>query len=161
MVEASRDRSGSGAKTLNPGTTLSLLDLAALDVKPLTRDPFDFIIVDHFIRPAAFRTVIADFPVIPGPGSHPPAELTITGQFKALMDELEGDAFRAAVERKFDLDLTGRPTMYTVRGFVGDRDGHIHTDSKTKIITVLLYLNEGVGGRWRSPSVAPLERGPR
>ena len=137
---------------MNPGITLSLLDLAAFDDQPLTRDPFDFIIVDNFIPATVFKTVIADFPVIPGPGSHPPAELMIEGQFKALMDELEGDAFRVAVERKFDLDLTGRPTMYTVRGFVGDRDGHIHTDSKTKIITVLLYLNEGWeadGGRLR------------
>jgi Rps23 Pro-64 3,4-dihydroxylase Tpa1-like proline 4-hydroxylase len=35
--------------------------------------------------------------------------------------------------------------MYTVRGYVRERDGAIHTDSKTKIITVLLYMNE----RWQ------------
>ena len=131
---------------------VSTLDIAAFDAVPLTRDPFDFVIVDRFIPPGTFREVIADFPPIPGPGSHPPQELTIKGRFKALMEDLEGPEFRAAVERKFDLDLTGRPTMYTVRGFVGDRDGHIHTDSKTKIITVLLYLNEGWeadGGRLR------------
>ena len=42
--------------------------------------------------------------------------------------------------------------MYTVRGFVRSRDGEIHTDSKTKLITVLLYMNEGWesdGGRLR------------
>ena len=131
---------------------MSILDLAAFDATPLTRDPFDFTIVENFIRPAEFKPVIADFPRIPGPGSHPPAELSIKGRFKAMMDEMEGPAFRAAVERKFDMDLTDRPTMYTVRGFVSDRDGHIHTDSKTKIITVLLYLNEGweeEGGRLR------------
>ena len=68
------------------------------------------------------------------------------------MAELDGPEFRAAIERKFDLDLTGRPTMYTVRGHVRAADGSIHTDSKTKIITVLLYLNEGWesdGGRLR------------
>ena len=32
--------------------------------------------------------------------------------------------------------------MYTVRGFCRARDGKIHTDSKTKIITVLLYMND-------------------
>ena len=32
--------------------------------------------------------------------------------------------------------------MYTVRGFVREKDGSIHTDSETKIITVLLYMNE-------------------
>ncbi len=131
---------------------MSILDLAAFDATPLTRDPFDFTIVENFIRPAEFKPVIADFPRIPGPGSHPPAELSIKGRFRELMAEMEGPAFRAAVEKKFDIDLTGRPTMYTVRGFVSDRDGHIHTDSKTKIITVLLYLNEGweeEGGRLR------------
>jgi len=35
--------------------------------------------------------------------------------------------------------------MYTVRGYVRERDGAIHTDSQTKIITVLLYMNE----RWQ------------
>ena len=153
MVEA---ETALAADRCGPPTFLephvSILDLAAFDATPLTRDPFDFIIVENFIRSAEFKPVIADFPRIPGPGSHPPAELSIKGRFKSLMDELEGPEFRAAVEKKFDLDLDGRPTMYTVRGFVSDRDGHIHTDSKTKIITVLLYLNEGweeEGGRLR------------
>ena len=131
---------------------MSLLDFDAFDNQPLTRDPFEFVIVENFIRPESFRAVVSDFPRVQGPGSHPPSELSIAGQFKGLMDELEGPAFRAAVEKKFSIDLTGRPTMYTVRGFVSDRDGQIHTDSKTKIITVLLYLNEGWeadGGRLR------------
>ena len=50
--------------------------------------------------------------------------------------------FRNAIEEKFNVDLTSRPTMYTVRGFCRARDGKIHTDSKTKIITVLIYMNE-------------------
>jgi Rps23 Pro-64 3,4-dihydroxylase Tpa1-like proline 4-hydroxylase len=39
-----------------------------------------------------------------------------------------------------------------VRGRCSERDGRIHTDSKTKIITVLLYMNpkwEESGGRLR------------
>ena len=60
--------------------------------------------------------------------------------------------FRAALERKFGLDLSASPTMFTVRGVCGADDGQIHTDSKSKIITVLLYLNEAWapdGGRLR------------
>ena len=30
----------------------------------------------------------------------------------------------------------------TLRGYSRKKDGKIHTDSKTKILTVLLYLNE-------------------
>ncbi len=53
-------------------TYVSTLDIAALDATPLTRDPFDFVIVDNFLRAQAFSEVLADFPRIHGPGSHPP-----------------------------------------------------------------------------------------
>ncbi|HEX3524897.1 MAG TPA: 2OG-Fe(II) oxygenase, partial [Stellaceae bacterium] len=46
-----------------------------------------------------------------------------------------------AVEEKFGLDLDSRPTMVTVRGRSDGKDGRIHTDSESKIITLLLYLN--------------------
>ena len=39
-----------------------------------------------------------------------------------------------------------------MRGFTREKDGEIHTDTKSKIITVLLYMNEGwekSGGRLR------------
>ena len=37
--------------------------------------------------------------------------------------------------------------MYSLRGYCRPTDGKIHTDSKDKIITVLLYLNDG----WQQP----------
>jgi hypothetical protein len=124
---------------------MSYCDFAALERTRLERDPFDFIVVPDFLRSENFPSVLADYPEVPGPGSHPPAELDIHGHFRALIDELRGPEFQAAIERKFEIDLSGRPTMYTVRGYVRERDGSIHTDSKTKIITVLLYMNE----RWQ------------
>jgi hypothetical protein len=131
---------------------VTYLDYDALERTPLTTDPYQYVIVPDFVPGARLSEVGADFPNIPGPGSHPPGELEIHGHFKELLDELNGPRFREAVERKFDVDLTGRPTMFTVRGFLRKKDGSIHTDSKTKIITVLLYLNEGWeagGGRLR------------
>jgi SM-20-related protein len=142
-----RSRHPAGAET-----AMTYLDLDAFDRTPLERDPYDHIVVERFIRPDAFAAVSADFPKVPGPGSHPPSELDIHGAFKGLMDELLSDDFRRALETKFDLSLEGRPTMYTVRGFVREKDGQIHTDTKTKIITLLLYMNEGWesdGGRLR------------
>ena len=131
---------------------MTYLDFAALDRTPLDSDPYDHLVIENFILPDAFKKVSADFPTVPGPGSHPPSELGIRGDFKGLMEELNGERFRKAMEAKFDVDLTDRPTMYTVRGFVREKDGEIHTDSKTKILTVLLYMNEGWesdGGRLR------------
>jgi hypothetical protein len=124
---------------------LTYCDFDALEKTPLQREPFEFLVVPEFIKADKFASVIADYPAVPGPGSHPPAELDIHGKFAELMDELLGPQFRVAIERKFGLDLTGRPTMYTVRGFVREKDGSIHTDSTSKIITVLLYMNE----RWQ------------
>jgi len=124
---------------------MTCCDFDALERTPLERDPFDYVVVQDFIRPQKFAAIVADYPAVPGPGSHPPAELKISGEFEALMAELLGEKFRAGIERKFAIDLSGRPTMYTVRGYVREKDGSIHTDSTTKIITVLLYMNE----RWQ------------
>ena len=131
---------------------MSLTDLAKFEATPLETDPYEFAVVPGFVSGDALKAVIADYPEVPGPGSYPPDTLKIGGVFKKLVDELEGPAFRDAVARKFKIDLSGLPTMYTVRGWCRADDGKIHTDSKTKVITVLLYLNEdweAGGGRLR------------
>jgi hypothetical protein len=126
-----------------------MLRLDTLRDTPLERDPFEYVVVRDFIGREKLKEVLADYPQVPGPGSHPPSSLKIAGAFKDLIDEMLDAPFRHAIEQKFDVDLTDRPTMYTVRGFLRTRDGKIHTDSKTKIITVLLYMN---GDSWESSS---------
>src|SRR5436309_2351504 len=111
---------------------MTYCDFEALERTPLERDPFDHVVVPHFLRPEGFAQALADFPEVPGPGSHPPSELDISGHFAGLIEELRGPQFQAMVEAKFGLDLSGRPTMYTVRGFAREKDGSIHTDSQTK-----------------------------
>lgn len=128
------------------------LDYDALARTPLQTEPYDWLMVPRFIRPEVFSEIIADYPTVPGGGSHPPAVLDIHGKFAALMQELDGPRFRGLVEEKLGLDLENRPTMYTVRGFCRQKDGGIHTDSATKIVTVLLYMNQAwdtAGGRLR------------
>jgi SM-20-related protein len=114
-----------------------------IEQTPLEKEPFEYVVVPNCVTAAELRKIGADFPPVLGAGSHPPSELDIKGHFAGLLQELAGAAFRKAVERKFGIDLAQRPTMCTVRGYVQKKDGSIHTDSKTKIITVLLYLNEG------------------
>jgi hypothetical protein len=58
-----------------------------------------------------------------------------------MIKALNGPDFRVAVEKKFSINLEGRPTMFTVRGRCRNSDGKIHTDSESKLITVLLYMN--------------------
>lgn len=117
------------------------LDLAAFRATPLTREPFPFVIIPQFVKPAARAAVNADYPILDSPGSFPVSGLSYGPGFQKLLDELRGPAFRAACEEKFDIDLTGRASMITVRGRCGMRDGNIHTDALTKILTVLIYMN--------------------
>ncbi|MHB1676544.1 MAG: 2OG-Fe(II) oxygenase [Sulfuriferula sp.] len=119
-----------------------MLNLAGFGAVELNKTPFEFLVVPGFIQAQALANIVRDFPVIKQAGSFPADTVQCGPAFSALMRELEGAEFRHAVERKFDLDLTGRPTMITVRGHTDETDGRIHTDSKTKIITVLIYFNE-------------------
>jgi hypothetical protein len=128
------------------------LSYAAIERTPLEKDPFEYVIIPNCVNADGLKQIITDFPAVPGAGSHTPSELEIKGHFAGLLAELEGAKFRNAVEQKFGLDLAQRPTMCTVRGYLQKKDGSIHTDSETKIITVLLYLNQGwdnEGGRLR------------
>jgi len=120
---------------------LSLLDLGRLRASPLRRDPFDFVVVGEFVRPEHLPAVVADFPPLARHGS-----FALNGQhygaaFAQLATELQGDGLRRAIEEKFTIDLAGRPTMITLRGYSDGKDGGIHTDSATKLITLLLYMN--------------------
>jgi hypothetical protein len=137
---------------IDAATATTFLDCVALAATPLVREPFPFVIVPGFLRAAALEAVHADFPRVDRAGSFPVSELSFGEGFRALLAELEGPAMRRTIEQKFAIDLSGRPTMVTVRGRARLADGKIHSDSKTKLITVLLYLNsqwEAPGGRLR------------
>ena len=129
-----------------------ILDLDRLRASPLERDPFDFVIVDNFVRAEHLPSLIADFPSLAGHGSFPLKPEMRGGAFGRLADELEAGALRRAIEEKFAIDLGARPTMITLRGTSDGKDGRIHTDSATKIVTLLLYMNpvwEAPAGRLR------------
>jgi SM-20-related protein len=121
--------------------TLTILDLARLHAAPLHRDPFEFVLVESFLDQGHLPVLVADFPKIRGHGSFPVDNLACGPAFACLAADLTGAALRRAIGQKFDLDLSQRPTLLTVRGKSDGKDGRIHTDSETKIITLLLYLN--------------------
>lgn len=129
-----------------------ILDLEALKRTPLVTDPFPYVIVPGFVCGAARAALARDFPAIAEPGSFPVGDLDFGPAFGDFVAELEGPALRAAFAEKFALDLAGRPTMITVRGHARAADGRIHSDASTKLITVLIYMNESweaEGGRLR------------
>jgi SM-20-related protein len=128
------------------------LELDAFRAQPLSREPFAHLVVPAFVKPHALTGICADYPKVSGRGSFPVRQLAYGPAFETFLAELESDEFRHAFEEKFGLDLVGRPTTTTVRGWCDARDGKIHTDSVGKIITVLIYMNfawQNPGGRLR------------
>jgi len=131
---------------------LSMVDLERFRNTPLTREPFEFLIVPEFVKTAARTSIEKDYPEVARPGSFPLREVTYGPAFAKLIEEMRSDEFREAFEKKFNVDLANRPDMVTVRGRCSEKDGKIHTDSETKIITILIYMNsawESFGGRLR------------
>ena len=131
---------------------LSMLDLERFWNTPLTRKPFEFLIVPEFVKAGARTAIENDYPEVARPGSFPLREVTYGPAFATFIEEMRSAEFREAFEQKFNVDLTNRPDMITVRGRCSEKDGKIHTDSETKIITILIYMNsawESSGGQLR------------
>ena len=121
---------------------MSLLDLDRLRESPLNHDPFEFVVVEDFLVQDSVPALIGAFPAITGHGSYPLSALRCVPLFAQLAAELEGGEMRAAIADKFAINLAGRPTMITLRGHSDGKDGGIHTDSASKLITVLIYMNK-------------------
>jgi len=139
-------------ETVNTEVSGPILDFEKLSSTSLRTHPFEYVVVSNFIRPEWEDRLIAAFPQIEKGGSFPLSTIKFGSDFSRLIDDMNGSKFRRAVEEKFSLSLDGRPTIFTVRGRCRHADGKIHTDTESKIITVLLYMNPrwtNQGGRLR------------
>jgi SM-20-related protein len=128
------------------------LQLEKLRAAKLETSPYTYTIVPGFLTPETVSRINATYPKIDKGGSYPIESLDAGMAIKDVIDELDSPAFEQLIAEKFDVELNGRPKMYSLRAYTRAKDGQIHTDSKDKIITVLLYLNENwqqTGGRLR------------
>lgn len=119
----------------------SMLNLEAFNNTPLNQQPFPYLVVDNILQADQLKPLTQTLPNLNMPGSVPLNKFDYQGAFSQLIEELESDAFKQAIENKFSMDLSNRPTMITYRARARQKDGRIHTDTQSKLITVLLYLN--------------------
>ena len=121
---------------------MQLLDKNQLKLAKVENNFFPYFHVEnalsHFLNSS---DLVKDFPDIDSGGSFPSDNLK-QGDIKKLVEELEGDEFKAILENKLGVDLKDAEVITTLRGFSRFKDGKIHTDSQSKIVTVLLYLNK-------------------
>ena len=101
-----------------------------------------FTVQDAVLNKQDHKKIATDFPKINKGGSFPSDSVSYGQSIQSLLDSLEGDQMRNILENKFQVDLQDKPVVSTFRGYSRMKDGKIHSDSKTKIITVLLYLNK-------------------
>lgn len=120
---------------------MRFLDKKNINDAIVEKEVFPFFHTENaFIKSLNPEHIIDDFPNITSGGSYPVNDL-VAGPLKELVSELEGREFKNILENKLNVDLKDAQVITTLRGFSRLKDGQIHTDSKTKILTVLLYLN--------------------
>jgi len=124
----------------------SILDLKAVSDARINSDPFPFFVVENVIAPESVDSVHRAFPEISAGGSFALTEVNPGRAFNNLLEELNQPEFREIISGKLGLDLRDRPMVITLRGQSRAKDGRIHTDSKSKMATILIYFNE----QWES-----------
>ena len=124
-----------------------MIDFDRIAAAPMSEKPYPFAVVERALPIDAARAVVADFPLIERPGAVPLSEIDGGPAFEALLADLTSDRMRSAVADKFGIDLSGRSISMNVRGVMRRSDGNIHTDTGAKLVTLLLYFNEGWPGR--------------
>ena len=121
---------------------MSLINIDALRNAQLQTDPYDFLVVPGFLDAEALARVNRDYPAIDTAANHALENLSYGAAFEKLMQELRGSPLAHVLGEKFGMELAALPTTVTVRKFCERTDGNIHTDHKSKVITVLVYFNE-------------------
>lgn len=120
----------------------TILDLQAVSAARTQPSPYPHFIVDRSVKAEHVAEVLQDFPEITAGGSFALSDMSPGPRFSALLDELNNSEFRNLISEKLDIDLRDRPMVITLRGYSRAKDGRIHTDSKSKMATILIYFNE-------------------
>ncbi len=126
----------------------SILKLDALKNAEVSHTPYPYFIVENALADSEVQAVIQDFPKIEQGGSYNIEDVEIKPNFDRFLKSLDTPEFRQILTDKFDVNVMEHPMMVTLRGYSRQKDGRIHSDSKSKLLTVLIYLNES----WDAPN---------
>lgn len=118
-----------------------MLDFDRIRNATVRQQPYPYFVVPNAISEAEAVAVASAFPTIDRPGPVPIDETEFGPPFAALLGDLKSDALRQIIAEKLDVDLDDRDIKMNVRGQMRLTDGNIHTDTPSKLVTVLLYFN--------------------
>ncbi len=122
---------------------MQLINSSKLSQAIVDKESFPFFHIDNvFSDNINTDLIINDFPDISDGGSFHLKSVHSGDSINQLIKELESSELKKILENKFNVNLDEAKVVTTLRGYSRKKDGKIHTDSKTKILTVLLYLNK-------------------
>ncbi|THD51089.1 2OG-Fe(II) oxygenase [Phenylobacterium sp.] len=122
------------------------LNWRTLEAAELVRTPFDHIAIAQVLLPECAAAIPDEFPTIKSPGSFSMADAPPGPVLASLIDDLMSQRFRVRMTEIFEIDLEGKPAVVTLRGQCSAKDGRVHTDSRSKALSLLIYLNDGWSG---------------
>jgi hypothetical protein len=108
----------------------------------VTQAPFPLLLGDGILDPLDAARLEHDFPHYSGAGFFPHDRLDCGPAINRLIDELIAPEFANAVGQRLGIErLSQFPVLITLCRSLHRRHGTIHTDSRSKIASLLLYLN--------------------
>ncbi|MGY6246596.1 2OG-Fe(II) oxygenase [Bosea thiooxidans] len=123
-------------------TSYSCINIGSVRAARTERQPYNYLVASDVILPGAVDGLRSDFPDIRETGFFPEEDVERRGAFAKLLEEMKGREMSEIVSEKLDIDLVDKPKMITIRKLSAAKDGRIHTDSESKIATLLVYLND-------------------
>lgn len=104
--------------------------------------PFAFLVAPAQLADEDREALLRDFPRYRSAGFFPYREQDCGPALRALVARLGGGEIADAIGRKLGMPaLSALPSITTLSDSVNRRHGTIHTDSRSKVVTALLYLN--------------------
>jgi len=119
-----------------------MINLDTIKQTELKTEPFPYFAIPQSLDDNKLAELVREFPPIQRGGSFNKEDLELSDNYHALHTALDSQGFRQALSEKFSVDVMDAPLMLTYRGFSRKKDGRIHTDSKTKLLTILIYFND-------------------
>lgn len=124
---------------------LSVVNVEAVRNAPRSHEPYDYFLGSGILKDEAIPDLKRDFPTIDKPGYLTVNEVQLKGRFKTLIDELESPEFTEEISRKWGKDMHPYPRLTTIMKRSQPKYGAIHTDGPSKVMTMLVYMNDDWG----------------
>lgn len=123
-----------------------IINVGVIRQAALKTDPYPYFTASDFIDPGAVPALRASFPDIKKTGFHPASDMTFSGAFAKLMQELESDELIDALSQTLGIPLQDTARFITIRKVSAAHEGRIHCDGEAKIGNFLVYLNDEWSG---------------